>query len=224
MSQNNSIYLLSILGTLAPKTIEAARLAHNQTAGLPDNIAAARALGDLSHMVYVPFGPASESGQFLILDQWNSLEGLNKFFADPHVQEGGGLIFSQRDPVVWAPAEGFSGYHCPAPFDRKDRIVAVVTGKVKSRPEAQAVHNAIVAQSMNAARMAGDMEHEAYFRLSPPGAPESLEFLARDVWYDPQGMARLYADPAFTSGLAQLFVAPPMSTVWIHPAGSWAEW
>ena len=31
----NDIYLLSINGTLAPKTLEAARVTHNQTAGAP---------------------------------------------------------------------------------------------------------------------------------------------------------------------------------------------
>src|SRR5438477_2015201 len=98
------LYLLSIRGTLAPSILEAARTIHNQTAGAPESIAAARSLGDLSHMVYVPLErPASGAGEFLIMDLWNSLPGLNQFFANPQVQEGGGLIFTQREPVVWAP-------------------------------------------------------------------------------------------------------------------------
>ena len=225
MRQNNSIYLLSIHGALAPKTVEAARAAHNQTAGAPANVAAARALGDLSHMVYVPIDHAGpESGEFLILDQWNSMEGLNTFFADPHVQEGGGLIFSQRDPVVWAPAEGFAGYHFPAPHDRTDRIVGLVRGMVRSRAEAQTFHNAIVGGSLNKARANGNVSHEAYFRLSPPGAPESLEFFAVDTWYDGEGMMRHYDEPGFMSSLVKMFTAEPVATVWTHPAGSWVEW
>ena len=43
------IYLLAIRGTLAPKTLEDARKTHNETAGAPANVAAARGLGDLSH-------------------------------------------------------------------------------------------------------------------------------------------------------------------------------
>ncbi len=83
-----TVYLLSIRGALAPKTLEAARAVHNETAGAPANVAAARALGDLSHMVYVPMEHDGHHGnEFLILDQWNSLEGLNQFFANPHVQE-----------------------------------------------------------------------------------------------------------------------------------------
>src|SRR5215468_3477068 len=109
-SANQAIYLLSIRGTLAPKTLDAGRALHNQTAGDPQNVAAARSLGDLSHMVYVPVEHEGHnghsSGDFLILDQWNNLDGLNQFFANKQVQEQAGQIFSQRDPVVWAPAEG----------------------------------------------------------------------------------------------------------------------
>src|SRR5258707_516672 len=94
-------YLLSIRGTLSPDTLEAARALHNQTAGAPESVAAARALGDFSHMVYVPTGQqsASAAGEFLILDIWNNMEGLNTFFANPHVQGQAGQIFSERDPV-----------------------------------------------------------------------------------------------------------------------------
>lgn len=176
-------------------------------------------------MVYVPIdagGP--EAGEFLILDMWNSMEGLNMFFANPTVQEQAGEIFSQRDPVVWQPADGFSGYHFPAPSGRNDRIVGVVRGMVHSRAQAQSVHNAIVEQSLKKARAAGNMSHEAYFRMSPPGAPESLEFFAVDVWFDGEGMARHYEDPEFMSSFEKLFAAPPMATVWTHPLGSWVEW
>jgi hypothetical protein len=86
------------------------------------------------------------------------------------------------------------------------------------------VHNAIVGQSMNITRAAGSVSHEAFFRLSPPGTPESLEFLAVDTWYDAEGMGRVYDDPAFMSSLMKMFAAEPMTGVWVHPAGSWVEW
>src|SRR5262245_7156508 len=91
--QGPSLYLLAIRGTLASPTLEEARAIHNATAGAPPNIAAAWALGDLSHMVYVPAGPpTAEAGEFLILDVWNSLDGLNQFFANPQVQHQAGQI------------------------------------------------------------------------------------------------------------------------------------
>ena len=103
-----SIYLLAIRGTLALATVDAARIIHNETAGAPPSVAAAQSLGDLSHMVYVPANqPSAGAREFLILDVWNSRDGLNQFFANPHVQEQAGRIFSTRDPVVWAAADGF---------------------------------------------------------------------------------------------------------------------
>jgi len=220
-------FLLSIRGALAPETLEAARSVHNDTAGAPANVDAARGLGDLSHMVYVPMarqGQNANGHEFLILDQWNSLEGLNQFFADPHVQQGGGMIFRQRDPVVWAPAEGFYGYHFPAPYGRNERIVGLVRGRVASQAAAQATHNAFVAKTVNMARRRGSLSHEAFFRLAPAGSAEASEFFAVDVWMDAAGMGEQYQDPAFMAGFQQLFVAQPAADVWAHPAGDWVEW
>jgi hypothetical protein len=220
-----AMFLLSIRGTLAPKTLEAARTVHNDTAGAPANVAVARSLGDLSHMVYVPLEmDGHHANEFLILDQWNNLDGLNQFFANPTVQEQGGRIFAQRDPVVWAPAEGFMSYHTPAPFGRNDRLVGIVRGMVASREAAMAAHNTITAKMFNKARMAGSMSHEAFFRLTPPGTPPSLEFFAVDVWYNAEGMGQTYEDPEFLAGFQTMFAGEPSATVWSHPAGEWVEW
>lgn len=223
MTQAMATYLLSIRGTLSPATIEAARTIHNETAGAPANVAAARSLGDLSHMVYVPIGQAGV-GEFLILDIWNNMDGLNQFFANPQVQEQGGRIFKQRDPVVWSPAAGFYSYHFPTPFGRNDRLVGVVRGMVKSQAEAQAILNALVDKMVNKARAKGNLSHDVYFRLTPPGEPESLEFFAVDVWMDGEGMGQHYQDPDFLAGFGKLFVGEPSATVWTHPAGTWVEW
>lgn len=220
-----TVYLLAIRGTLAPSTVEAARNIHNETAGAPANVAAARAMGDLSHMVYVPTDrPTSGAAEFLILDLWNSLNGLNQFFANPQVQEQGGRIFQSRDPVVWAPAEGFNSYHYPAPYSKTDRIVAIFRGMVHSREEAQAHHNMISASQVNKARMAGNISHEAYFKLAPPGTPETLEFFGVDVWMNAQEMGNYYQDPEYKKGFQALFTSPPVTSTWKHPAGDWVEW
>jgi hypothetical protein len=226
MGQELERYLLSIRGTLSPPTLEAARKVHNETAGAPQNVAAARSLGDLSHMVYVPLGggQTAGAGEFLIMDIWNSMDGLNQFFANKQVQEQAGMIFSQRDPVVWAPASGFHSYHFPAPHDKPERIVAVVRGMVHSQEEAMKAHNAIVSSQVNKARMAGDMSHEVYFRLAAPDAPERLELFAVDVWYDAEGMGKYYDNPEFLKGFQELFAAAPTTSVWAHPAGDWVEW
>jgi len=225
MEAANIVYQLSIHGKLAPKTLEAARTLHNQTAGDPQNVAAARALGDLSHMVYVPADHAGpEAGEFLILDLWNSMDGLNQFFANPQVQHQGGLIFAERDPVVWTPAEGFTSYNLPTPAGQNDRYVGVVRGLVRSRAEARTLHNTLVSKAINKARARSNFSHQAYFRLTPPGVPESLEFFAVDVWWNLEGMGKHYEDPEFMSAFMEMFAAPPIATVWVHPGGEWVEW
>jgi quinol monooxygenase YgiN len=219
------MFLLTIQGTLSSDTLAEAAAIHNQTAGNPDGVAAARSLGDLSHMVYLPLEkPASGAGDVLFMDVWNNIEGLNTFFANPDVQKGGDLIFSQRDPVVWVPAEGFYTYHLPAPYGKNDRFVAMVRGTVASRAEAMALNNQIVAGGINAARLAGDLSHEVYFRLTAPGEPESLEFLAIDVWMDGEGMNNFYQNPDFQSGVLQLFTDTPSISIWVQTTGDWIEW
>jgi hypothetical protein len=224
-NQVTPIYQLSIHGKLAPKTLEVARAIHNETAGAPASVAAAKSLGDLSHMVYIPADqPGPEAGEFLILDLWNNLEGLNQFFSNHEVQEGGNRIFTERDPVVWAPAEGFFSYHLPAPAGKNGRFIGVVRGLLRSRAEGQTLHNALVGKIVNKARAAGSLSHDAYFRLASPGAPESLEFFAVDVWMSLSGMGELYEDPEFMGGFEGMFAGPPTATVWAHPSGEWVEW
>ena len=106
MNTDLSLFLLSIRGTLAPPTLEAARKIHNETAGAPANIAAAQSLGDVSHMVHVPLdGAGMGAGEFLILDLWSSMDGLNRFFADPHVQRILRLSFQGSEKSSPLPAQ-----------------------------------------------------------------------------------------------------------------------
>src|SRR5215217_5360235 len=142
MSDPLTMYLLTIRGTLSPSTLEEARKVHNMTAGDPHGVAAAKSLGDVSHMVYVPMphdGHAKSNGvaEFLIMDLWHSIDGLNTFFSDHQVQVSGNVVSSQRDPVVGAPAEGLTSSPSPAPPGKKDRIVAVGRRSVKSKEEAK---------------------------------------------------------------------------------------
>jgi len=219
-----NLYLLTIRGTLKPATVEASRTVHNATAGNPQGVAAARSLGDLSHMVYVPTGTNGASSELLILDVWNSVDGLNQFFSNHDVQEGATQIFTDRDPVVWRPAQGAFTYHLPAPVGKTQRWVGVVRGPIHSHEQAIAAHNAFAASAVNQARLAGNISHEVYFRLAQPGSPESLEMLAVDVWMDPVGMANTYSNPQYGAVFGQIFSAMPTATTWQEPAGEWTEW
>jgi hypothetical protein len=218
-------YLLTIRGKLKPSTVEESRGVHNMTAGNPQGVTAARSLGDLSHMVYVPTsqngGPASE---LLILDVWNNIEGLNQFFSAHDVQEGANMIFTEREPVVWMPARGAFTYHLAAPKGKNERYVGVVRGPVAGHEQALALHNEFASQGVNQARLAGNLSHDVYFRLAQPGTPESLELLAVDVWMDAAGMGATYGNPAYGSMFSQLFNGPFTASTWQEPAGEWVEW
>ncbi|SRR6266496_4544618 len=229
MSDQTTLYLLMIRGTLSPKTLEEARNVHNMTAGDPAGVAAAKSLGDVSHMVYVPVDhddhdKSDGAGEFLIMDLWTSPDGINTFFSDHKVQEGGAMIFSQRDPVVWAPAQGFTSYHIPAPFGINDRFITTARATVKSLEEACELHNQAVAKTISRARKAGNLSHESYLRLAAPGSPESLEWLGVDVWMRPDEMMSLYEDAEFLEGFDHMFTGEANVGVWTHPKGDWTEW
>lgn len=225
MDQNLSLTLLAIRGTLASPTLDAARKIHNSTAGAPENIAAVRSLGDLSHMVYVPVeAPKAGAGEFLIMDVWTSPDGINQFFSNPTVQEQAGQIFSQRDPVVWKAAEGFTSYHLAAPFGKNDRFITTARGTLQSLDQGCELHNSAVAKTVGKARKGGNLSHEAYLRLAPPGSPEALEWFGVDVWMSADGMMELYEDPEFLAGFDHMFTAEAVTAVWSHPKGDWVEW
>src|SRR5262249_38660315 len=102
-------YLLTVRGKVTTASVADARELHNSTAGAPQGVAAARALGDLSHNVYSAAGQAD--GEILFIDYWNSLSGLGQFFSDPQVQAGAAQLFAERDGVVWGQTEGFGDFH-----------------------------------------------------------------------------------------------------------------
>jgi hypothetical protein len=162
--------------------------------------------------------------EFLILDLWHSVEGLNTFFSNKQVQEGGSMIFSQRDPVVWQVAEGFTSYHIPAPFGMNDRIVTTVRAKVNSVDKARKLHNDTISRTISKARKAGNLSHQAYFRLAAPNSPEAMEFFGVDVWMRSDGMMSLYEDPDFLEGFNHMFTGEADTAIWVHPKGDWVEW
>ncbi len=236
MSTNDDTFLLAIRGILKAKTLGEARDIHNATAGHPDGVAAARALGDLSHSVYVGMADAGgKAGELLILDVWNSFDGFQKFFGDKQVQAGGAMIFESRDPTVWMRARDIRSFTLPIPAGKEARCVGLIRGTARSREAARAAFDALAAGSINAARMAGQISHEVFFpapsgpsggtaTTTATGQPETVEILGVDVWMDADGMRRFYAEPKHLAPLAGLFVAPPTTSMWERPAGNWVEW
>jgi hypothetical protein len=221
---DGSLVLLTVRGQLIPKTLDAARKLHNETAGSPQGIAAARSLGDLSHKVYLPVtkAPGTKEGELLFLDTWLSAEGIGKFFSNPHVQEQGSNLFSSRDPVVWMPARGAFSFHLPAPAGKSERYLGIVRGPVTSPEQAIQTFREALAPRLSDARRRGQLSHEIFLRAPMPGAPTTPELFGIDVWCDAAGMQEHYRELA---GLEGAFAGAPQMSVWEEPRdGGWSEW
>jgi len=218
--------LLTVRGTLVPTSFDAARVLHNETAGSAPGMAAARALGDLSHKVFAPCtrDPKNEAkaGELLFLDIWQDAQGIGQFFGNPHVQEQAQRLFSKKDASVWMPARGAYTYALPAPRDSKERYVGIVRGQVAS-PEATIE---IFAKAGEAAvrdkRLRGIISHELFVRLGAPGEP--VEVLGLDIWSSFDGMVEHYGDTSHMSRLAGAFSGRPTTGVFETAPGSWNEW
>ena len=152
-------YLFTLRGKVSPPTLAEARELHNKTAGAPDSIAAARALGDLSHNVYTSAGDSAGGGEILIIDYWNSPAGFGQFFADPQVQAGAEQLFTGREAILWAPASGCGDFHLALPAGASPGAVGLLRASVASLEEAAAAFRNYAAATINTARSYGQVAH-----------------------------------------------------------------
>lgn len=217
---------LTVRGTHSAATVDAARVLHNETAGSERGIAAARALGDLSHNVYVPAAGAqsgAKSGELLFLDVWENPAGLMEFFSNEHVQAQGAKMFTSKDASVWMPARGSFSFKFQAPSSRHDRYVGMIRAKITSPETAIEAFRTTISHTVRDARKRGQMSHEIFIRMNPPGDDSPVELLGIDVWYDAKGMAEHYAG-SHMSGLAPAFAGAPDASIWEQAPGNWSEW
>jgi hypothetical protein len=189
-------------------------------------VAAAKALGDMSHMTYMPLGADKQfKNELLFLDIWNNLEGMGNFFSDAQVQAGADMVFAEREAIVWNALDGFLHFNFPAPTGFNDKAVGIIRGKVNSLQEAETIHNEVMEKLVNVSRSRGILSHHFYVRLAAPGSPEALEVLGLDVWMNGEDMIKHYTSPEYgNAGLNRLFAGKPTSSVWAHPKGQWVEW
>jgi hypothetical protein len=220
--------LLTVRGKMLPKSLEEMRVLHNRTAGSPPGIAAARSLGDLSHLVYAPFAALPQSvakaGELLFLDVWQSPRGIMDFFANEQVIQSGTKLFSARDATIWMRAEGSFSYTLPAARGKNDRMVAMLRGPIASPEKAIEIFRAVDIEAQRDARRRGLLSHEIFIKLSAPGDTSPPELLGMDVWSDRVGMAEHYGDATHMKPLGSAFTGPPDPTAWEPAAGEWSEW
>lgn len=219
--------LLTVRGNYLSNDLESCRVVHNDTAGSVPGIAAARALGDLSHKVYAPLpSPLSsaKTGEVLFLDWWQDPKGLMDFFANEEVQMQGTKLFKSRDASVWMPAKGSFSYTLPAAAGKNERYVGMIRGKIASPDAAIEIFRAADQKAQRAARARGLLSHEVFIKMNPPGDSSPLELLGMDVWCDAKGMGEHYSDPAEMAALAGAFSGKADPTTWVQAPGQWSEW
>jgi hypothetical protein len=227
MSQVQEPVVLTVRGTLVPATLESARTLHNDTAGSPPGIAAARSLGDLSHKVYSPCAAGAKMsdakpGELLFLDVWTDPAGIQTFFSNPQVAEQATKLFKSKEPTVWMPARGAATFHLPAPMSQSGRYVGVIRGQVKSPEEAIAGFRDANTKFIRDARQSGQLSHDLFFKLGPPNEP--AELLGIDHWYNLEGMLAYYGNMEHMGPVMPVFSGRPAASIWEQAPGQWSEW
>lgn len=220
--------LLTVRGKMLPNSLEEMRVVHNRTAGSAPGIAAARALGDLSHLAYAPYVGLPQStakpGELLFLDVWQSPKGIMDFFSNEQVIQQGTKLFSARDATIWMRAEGSFSYALPAARGKNDRIVAMLRGPIASAEKAIEVFRAVDINGQRDARRRGLLSHDLFIKLTAPGDTSPVELLGIDVWSDRAGMAEHYGDATHMKALGSVFTGAPDPSAWEPAAGEWSEW
>ena len=218
--------LLTVRGTLVPKSLDAARTLHNETAGSVQGMEAARSLSDLSHTVFAPAEGAgkmngAKAGELLFIDLWQDPSGLQQFFGNKHVQEQAGKMFSARDGSVWMPAPGSFSFHVHPTQAQPSKYVGIIRAVVKD-PHAAVAHFAkTLPQNVRNARRRGQLSHELFVRMGAPSEP--VEILGLDTWSTLEGLVEHYSDAKSMEGMDTLFAGAPATSVWEHVTG-FNEW
>jgi hypothetical protein len=216
-------FLLTVRGQIAPATVEDARMVHNSTAGAPPSVEGARSLGDLSHNVFVGRSD-NQKGELLFIDLWNSPSGLGQFFANPHVQEAAGQLFTARDAAVWASLAGFGDFHLLLPAGKTIGGVGILRTTVASVDGAAAGFAAYAGATVNQSRLFGIVSHSTWVKAPNPGEEPTAEIISVDLWSDPDDMDKYYELGVGFEHLAPVFAGTPDTSSWQAAPGQWTEW
>ena len=217
----SDLYLLTVLGSPTTGSGAASRDLHNQTAGDPGGVAAAKSFGDLSHNVYLPATKGDD--RLLFLDNWNSPTGLGTFFADEQVQQGAAVLWKDREAVLWMPATGFGSYRLPVPSGRTIAAIGLIRAPLVSTEAGAAAFHADSVANINASRQFGLVAHELWVPAPTPGSDTALEVLGVDYWLDAAQMDAWYASAEYDA-LGPAFAGAPVTSTWTSAGSDWVEW
>jgi hypothetical protein len=216
-------FLLTVRGKFLSKTLDEARQVHNATAGAPAGVEAARSLGDLSHNVFSGHSDGLK-GEVLFIDFWNSPSGLGQFFSNPDVQKGAGMLFSEREGVVWAPLPGAASFNLLMPSGKAVKGIGLLRTRVTSFDDAAKAFTKYAGAIINRARRSGLVSHTTWTRLPNPGEEVGTEIISVDRWMDPDEMGRYYEARLGFEHLGPVFAGEPDTSTWQAAPGQWNEW
>ena len=92
------------------------------------------------------------------------------------------------------------------------KYIVTVRGNLKGdRAQAEAVHNATIAQVSPQAKEMGSTGHQTF--LNPEN---EKDFLAVDFWNNMEGIQKLYSDPNLAEEFGKLFDGEPEVVVWAN--------
>lgn len=235
-------------GTLKVETLDDARAMHNAfvTGGKQPGIEIARSLGDLSHNVYIPaehdgrlFGAATD--ELVFIDYWADPAGMEQFFSNLFVEQGGDRLYSSREEAEWMPAPAAFTFQVPAPAGAAARFLGIMRAPAHSADEAIALLGKLVWTNLVAARRRGQLSHALFIRTADVTAArpasnslrtagelvaasaDPVEVLAIDSWSTLEGILEHNDDATAMSGLDSALARPPAASVWEQVSG-FAEW
>ncbi len=98
--------ITKVQGRLRSADPEVAKTEHN--AIVAKLVARTQANGGTGHMV---FANAADPRDFLAIDGWESVEGMQQALGDPSVQaELGSMFDGPPDVTIWVPREGWTAF------------------------------------------------------------------------------------------------------------------
>ncbi len=190
-----------------------------------DNFAAggreqAHALGDVAHDVFLSHGKGALAPDFMGIDRWTSLDGLQKFSTSPATAEVFGGLFTAPPAVsTWIPQPDWSGFG-----SSKDtggggaKYVLTVRGKLEvDVASARTTHNGLVAAGPPHAEV-GNTAHLVFASVKDPS-----EILILEVWTSLEGQQKVYANPQLQQAIGGLFGKNGVA-VTLFDTTDWAQW
>ncbi|MBK8256078.1 MAG: hypothetical protein IPK82_25845 [Polyangiaceae bacterium] len=213
-------YAALVRGTLFTTDMTEAQTQHDMLASGGES--AAKAAGDVAHHVFL--GTAllgTQENQFLAMDRWTSVDGMQTFYSNPDFQAAFGALFS--GPPMLETFERQPEWHTwgdiTSAGDVDPHFWVVVRGHLKeSDPAAaQAAHDMVAAGGEGTVTALGDVAHIVFTGLADP-----QEFLAVDVWTGSDNMATVYTNPDFQAAFGALFDAPP--SLGVYQSTNWHQW